>query len=93
MSKRTSTRSSATRSTTRSSKKVFDAKKGVYENVHEATNYGVQIRRGDTRHGGDSFVKIYSPGDADSTVTLSLREARSLKSFLERELTMLARAE
>ena len=92
MSKRTSTRSSATRSTTRSSsKKVFDAKKGVYENMHEATNYGVQIRRGDTRHGGESFVKIYGAGDSSQTVTLTLRDARSLKAFLDRELQMLAR--
>jgi len=91
MSKRTSTRSSATRSTTRSSKKVFDAKKGVYENVHEATNYGVQIRRGDTRHGGESFVKIYGGGETAQAVTLTLRDARSLKAFLDRELQMLAR--
>lgn len=92
MSKRTSTRSSVTRSTTRSSsKKVFDAKKGVYENMHEATNYGVQIRRGDTRHGGESFVKIYGGGDASQAVTLTLRDARSLKAFLDRELQMLAR--
>lgn len=93
MSNRTSTRRSNSASTRRTAKKaVFDAKKGVYENSHEVKGYGVQIRRGDTRHGGESFVKIYGH-ESDNTVTLSLREARSLKAFLERELTVLARAE
>jgi len=93
MPNRTSTRkSSSARTTTRRvSKKVFDAKKGVYENAHEAKGYGVQIRRGDTRHGGESFVRIYGSGDSSQTVTLTLRDARSLKAFLERELQMLAR--
>lgn len=96
MSNRTSatTRRSAKSNTARrSAKKVFDAKTGVYENSHEVSGYGVQIRRGDTRHGGESFVKIYGRGSDADAVTLSLREARSLKAFLERELTVLARAE
>jgi hypothetical protein len=97
MSNRTSTvstrRSAKSNTTRRSAKKVFDAKTGVYENSHEVTGYGVQIRRGDTRHGGESFVKIYGRNSESDTVTLSLREARSLKAFLDRELTMLARAE
>ena len=96
MSNRTSvsTRRSAKSNTARRSmKKVFDAKQGTYENSHEVSGYGVQIRRGDTRHGGESFVKIYGRGSSEDTVTLSLREARSLKAFLERELNVLARAE
>ena len=95
MSNRTSvtTRRSSSSTTRRNAKKVFDAKKGAYENSHELSGYGVQIRRGDTRHGGESFVKIYSSGDSEQAVTLTLREARSLKAFLERELTVLARAE
>jgi len=93
MPNRTSTRSttSARTTTRRTSKKVFDAKKGVYENAHSAKGYGVQIRRGDTRHGGESFVKIYGAGGTSETVTLTLRDARSLKAFLDRELEMLAR--
>lgn len=95
MSNRTSatTRRSTSASTRRNAKKVFDAKKGVYENSRELTGYGVQIRRDDTRHGGESFVRIYGRGDSEQTVTLSLREARSLKMFLDRELQVLARAE
>lgn len=96
MSNRTSatTRRSNSSSTRRSVKKnVFDAKTGLYENSHEVKGYGVQIRRGDTRHGGESFVKIYGRGSNEEAVTLSLREARSLKAFLERELQVLARAE
>lgn len=95
MSNRTSatTRRSVSNTTRRNAKKVFDAKKGAYESSHELSGYGVQIRRGDTRHGGESFVKIYSAGGTQQAVTLTLREARSLKAFLERELTVLARAE
>lgn len=95
MSNRTSATRRSVKSNTarRSAKKVFDAKKGVYENSHEVTGFGVQIRRDDTRHGGESFVRIYGRGSDSDTVTLSLREARSLKAFLERELTVLARAE
>jgi hypothetical protein len=94
MSNRTSAtnRRSTSASTRRAAKKVFDAKKGVYESSHEVKGYGVQIRRGDTRHGGESFVKIYGRGDNEE-VMLSLREARSLKAFLDRELQVLARAE
>lgn len=74
----------------RADRVVYDvANNGVYENSHEVSNLGMSIRREDTRHGGTSEVRIYrAEGDE---VSLTLREARSLKAFLDRELELRAR--
>jgi len=74
----------------RADRVVYDVtNKGVYENSHEVSNLGMSIRREDTRHGGTSEIRIYrAEGDE---VSLTLREARSLKAFLDRELELRAR--
>ena len=75
-------------------REVFDPKFGVYRKEHFLPNMGVKIRRGDTRHGDYSEIRIWnwSNDEKDSqTVSLSLSEARALKAFLDRELEVLAR--
>lgn len=79
-----------------------NSRRAVY-NVSESGNYkrerrlkrvGMGIRRGDTRHGGVSNVVVWKGTDEESDTNrfvLTLSEARSLLSFLKKELQTLAR--
>lgn len=93
---------SATGSTRRSNtqnndRTIFDPSEyetRVYRRERRLKTIGVGIRRGDTRHGDYSRVVVWrwATDDAPSQrFTMSLAEARSLKSFLDRELEMRAR--
>lgn len=64
----------------------------AYESEHSTSRIQMAVRREDTRHGGRSEVVIAANrGRNDEMISLSLSEARSLKSFLDRELRMKAR--
>jgi hypothetical protein len=69
------------------------SKNGNYRRVHRTKALGMSIRRGDTRHGGKSSVVVWErdyPGE-NKVLVMTLSEARSLRSFLDRELRTLAR--
>ena len=86
--------SKTTRKSTRKARPVFDATQGVYRKERTLSRVGMGIRRGDTRHGGTSQVVVWKYTDSDgpsNRFVLSLSEARSLKSFLDAELAVLAR--
>lgn len=78
---------------TKSTRPVF--KPGQYKNrtygkVHNLEDVTFAIKRGDTRH-GDSSAVFVARSDTKSGVELTLSEARALKAFLDRELSVLAR--
>ena len=65
---------------------------GSYESNRKLQRVGFSIRREDTRHGGTSNVTVYrGRGGSRNAMELTLSEARSLLSFLERELEVRAR--
>ncbi len=70
-----------------------DYEGGAYESEHSTSRIQMAVRREDTRHGGRSEVVIAATNGNRSRemISLSLSEARSLKSFLDRELRMKAR--
>ena len=93
MSKRNtnSSRTVTSKRTVASKRVVFNPteyRDGTYERTHAVADMNMSIRREDTRHGGKSEVVINRGGKA---LSLSLREARSLKAFLDRELEVRAR--
>lgn len=102
MSTRTRNRNTSTRNTTRRpststrTRQVFDPSEydGAYNSSRTLSRIGMSIRREDTRHGGESRVSIYRRSGRDRAgyrFDLTLAEARSLKTFLDRELKMRAR--
>jgi hypothetical protein len=73
---------------------IFDVSDydGTYESSRKLQKVGFTIRREDTRHGGTSNVTVYrGRGGSRTAMHLTLSEARSLLSFLDRELTPRAR--
>jgi len=99
-SNRSTRKTTRTNRTTRSShtdRVVFDPAEydnRIYRKERRLKTIGVGIRRGDTRHGDYSRVVVWrwATKDAPSQrFTMSLSEARSLKSFLDRELQVRAR--
>jgi hypothetical protein len=99
-SNRSTRKTARTNRTTRSSntdRTVFDPTEydnRIYRKERRLKTIGVGIRRGDTRHGDYSRVVVWrwATDDAPSQrFTMSLSEARSLKSFLDRELQVRAR--
>jgi hypothetical protein len=85
----------STRRSTRSpSARVFDPTQGVYRNARKLKRIGMEIRRGDTRHGDYSSVVVWSRRSNDTPAqrfVLTLAEARSLHNFLTQELEVRAR--
>lgn len=81
--------------TKRTRRNVYNvAKNGTYRREHRTQSLGMSIRRGDTRHGGKSSVVVWErdyPTGTNKVLVMTLAEARSLRSFLERELRTLAR--
>ena len=94
-----STRSTSKRTVTGRDPKrtVFDPanyETRVYRNERKLNTIGVGIRRGDTRHGDYSQVVVWrwaKDNNPSQRFTMTLAEARSLKSFLDRELEIRAR--
>lgn len=102
MSKRNSNTNNSTRSTTSTreatgrdpNRVIFDVADydGIYESTRKLQRVGFTIRREDTRHGGTSNVTVYrGRGGSRTALHLTLSEARSLLSFLDRELQVRAR--
>lgn len=84
-------RSTSTRNTRRD---VYDATSGIYRSERKLKRIGMGIRRGDTRHGDYSNVVVWKWSDGkekSQRFVMTLAEARAFKSFLDRELTTLAR--
>ena len=88
-------RNTRTRNTNNTTDDVFrpsEYENRTYESEHSTSRIQMAVRREDTRHGGRSEVVIAANrGRTDEMISLSLSEARSLKSFLDRELRMKAR--
>jgi hypothetical protein len=85
---------STRRSSRNPTRRAHDARTGVYRNARKLKRIGMEIRRGDTRHGDYSSVTVWSRGTNDSPsqrFVLTLAEARSLQNFLDSELSVLAR--
>lgn len=76
-------------------KEVFSpTENGIYRSERKLRRIGMGIRRGDTRHGDYSNVVVWKWSDSEGPsrrFTMTLAEARSLKSFLDSELAVLAR--
>lgn len=78
-------------------REVFDPSKyddRRYVNERLLDNVGFSIRREDSRHGGRNQIAIWNwanPVRGTRRIVMSLSEARSLKAFLDRELSVLAR--
>lgn len=89
-------RSTRTRNTDQD-RDVFDPSQyetRIYRKERRLKTIGVGIRRGDTRHGDYSRVVVWrwaTDENPSQRFTMSLSEARSLKSFLDRELQVRAR--
>ena len=84
-----------TSTTTRNDRRdVYDASEGIYRSERKLKRIGMGIRRGDTRHGDYSNVVVWKWSDGkekSQRFVMTLAEARAFKSFLDRELTVLAR--
>jgi hypothetical protein len=73
---------------------VYDSSQGIYRSERKLKRIGMGIRRGDTRHGDYSNVVVWKWSDGkekSQRFVMTLAEARAFKSFLDRELTTLAR--
>ena len=82
------------RSTRNPRTRVFDATQGVYRNARKLKRIGMEIRRGDTRHGDYSSVVVWRKStntEPSQRFVLTLAEARSLHNFLSQELEVRAR--
>lgn len=92
-----STRSTRTTNVVDDNRVVFDPSEyenRIYRKERRLKTIGVGIRRGDTRHGDYSRVVVWrwaTDEKPSQRFTMSLAEARSLKSFLDRELQVRAR--